>query len=77
MTLLKFDDSTATQILREIKFWQILKNGQKMSFMAILETLNFKFWRIWDLKVAQNSEPLKLPKMTFLDHLNSPKFDYT
>ena len=35
-----------------------------------------------DLKVAkidknQNPETLKLPKMTFLDHLNSPKLDFT
>ena len=24
-----------------------------MSFLAILETQNFEFWEIWDLKVAQ------------------------
>ena len=40
------------------------------------------FWYIWDLKVAkiyynQNSEPLKLPEMTFADCLNSQKFDFT
>ena len=51
-----------------------------MSFLAILETLDFEFWYIWDQKMAQiyknqNSEPLKLPKMTFFDHLDSPKFD--
>ena len=36
----------------------------------------------FDLKVAQiyqnqNSEPLTLSKMIFLDRLNSPKFDFT
>ena len=30
-----------------------LMNCQKMSFLAILETLNFEFWQIWDLKDAQ------------------------
>ena len=28
-------------------------NGPKISFLAILETLNIEFWYIWDLKVAQ------------------------
>ena len=39
--LLKFDHFTATQTLPEIKFWQIQK-GPKMSFLAILDTLNFE-----------------------------------
>ena len=50
--------------------------------MAISETLNFEIWSILDLKVDQidqnqNTESLKLPKMTFLDRLNSPKYDFT
>ena len=50
--------------------------------MAILETQHFEFWYILDLEVAQidlnqNSEPLELPKMTFLDRLKLPKFDFT
>ena len=52
-----------------------------MSFLAFLDTVNLEFWYICEFKVAQiyqnqNSEPLKMPKMTFLDPWNSPKFDY-
>ena len=67
LTLLKFDHFTTTFILH------VNSNGQKMSFMAILEswTLNFGKFGTW------KSEPLKLPKMTFLDCLNSPKLDFT
>ena len=41
-TLLKFDHFTATQILCEIKFWQI-QTVQKCHFWPFLETLNFEF----------------------------------
>ena len=86
LCLLTFDHFTATQILREIKFWwiQILvnSNGPKMSFLPILEVLNFDFskfgtWKLLEITENQNSEPLKWPKMTFLDCLSSPKFDFT
>ena len=50
-----------------------------MSYLTTSEALNFEFWSILELEVAQiylnlNSEPLKLPKMTFMDRLNLPKF---
>ena len=50
--------------------------------MAILKGLNFDFSKFEQLSrpkftKIQNSESLKLPKMTFLDHLNAPKFDFT
>ena len=45
------DDFTATQILREIKFWQI--QTVKKCYFDNLATLNFEFWSILDLKVAQ------------------------
>ena len=53
-----------------------------MSFLAILELLNFDFSQFEQLlspKVTkiERSEALKLPKMTFLDRLNLPKFDIT
>ena len=53
-----------------------------MSFLAILEVLNFdlsNFEQLSSPKVTkiQSSESLKLPKMTFLDRLNSPKLDFT
>ena len=69
--MLKFDLITATQILREIK---------KMLFLQILEVLNFDFSKLEQLLspkfTFQSSESLKLPKMTFLDHLISPKLDF-
>ena len=55
-------------------------NGPKMSFMAILEMLNFgKFgtWKLLKFIRNQNSQPLKLQKMTLLDCLNSPNFNFT
>ena len=56
-----------------------------MSFLAILETLNFEFlvnlgpekWlKVTKIRI-QKSEPLVLPRMTFFDQLNSPKSDFT
>ena len=70
LTLLKFDHFTATQILRENKFWWIQK-VQNCYFC--LEVLNFdisKFYQISKFRVS------KLPKMTFLDFLNLPKLDF-
>ena len=57
-------------------------NGPKMSFLPISEVLNFDFskfgtWKLLKFTKNQNSEPLKLAKITFLDCLNSPKFDVT
>ena len=50
--------------------------------MAIFEILNFdfgQFEQLSSLKITkiQTPESLKLLKMTFLDCLNSPKFDFT
>ena len=42
-----------------------------MIFSKFEQLSGLKFTRI------QSSESLKLPKMTFLDRLNSPKFDFT
>ena len=56
-------------------------NGPKMSFLAMIEVLNFdlsKFEQLPSPKFTeiQSSESLKLPKKTFLDCLNWPKFDF-
>ena len=56
-------------------------NGPKMSFLAILEVLKFDFSKFELLSSpkftkTQNTESLELPKVTFLDCLNSPKFDF-
>ena len=68
------DNLTATKILAK-------SNAQKMSFLAILEVLNFDFAyeQLSSPKFTkiQSLESLKLPKMTFLDRLNLPKFDFT
>jgi len=52
-----------------------------MSFLAILETLKFEFLVNWYLKGDSNLlkskfRTSKIAKMTFLDHLNAPKFDF-
>ena len=57
-------------------------NGPKMSFLPIYEVLNFDFSTFEQLSSPNfsknlSSEFLKLPKMTFLDHLNWPKFDFS
>ena len=54
----------------------------KMSFLALLEVVNFdfsNFEQFFNSKFTQfqNSESLKLVKMTFLDCFNSPKLDFT
>ena len=56
--------------------------GPKMSFLALLEVLNFDFSKFEQLSSPkftkiQSSASLKLPEMTFLDRFNSPKFDFT
>ena len=54
-----------------------------MSFLIILEVLNIDFSKVEQLssskftKKNRKAQSLKLPKMTFLDHLNSPKCDFT
>ena len=55
---------------------RVNSNSPKMSFLAILETLHI-LWILVNVLKNQNSEPQKLPKMTFLDPLNSPKVDFT
>ena len=39
--------------------------------------VNLELAKCWNLLKNQNCEPLKLPKLTFLDRINSPKFDFT
>ena len=56
--------------------------GPKLSILAILEVLSFDFGKFEQFSSPnftkiQSSESLKLSKMTFLDHLNSQKFDFT
>ena len=54
-----------------------------MSFLTILKVLDFDFLvnlsniQVPNLPKIQNAESLKLPIMSFLDGLNSPKFDFT
>ena len=53
-----------------------------MSFVAILEVLNFDFRKFEQLSSPKytkipSSATLKLPQMTFFDRLNSPKFNFT
>ena len=54
----------------------------KMPFLPILEVLNCdfsEFKQFFNSKFTklQSSEFLKWAKMTFLDSVNSPKFDFT
>ena len=54
---------SATQILREINFGRIW--AYKTAILTVLKTLEFEFWEIWALKMAQiyqnqNSERLKI-----------------
>ena len=54
----------------------------KNVILGMLEVLNFDFSKIEQLSSTkltkiQNSESLILPKMTFLNRWNSPKFDLT
>ena len=56
--------------------------GQKVSFLALLEVLKFnfsKFEQFFKAQIYQNSKfsIFKNAKMTFLDRLNSQKFDFT
>ena len=53
-----------------------------MSFLAILEVMNFDFCQFEHLSSpkftkTQSSDSLKWPKKTFLDRLNWPKYDFT
>ena len=63
------------------QFWQIWIS--KIAIFTISDTLNSEFWSIWELRNGSillrffTSEPLKVPKMTFSDRLNSPKFNFT
>ena len=57
-------------------------NGPKMSFLAILETLNFEVLVNLGLESCPNLlnsklRPSEMAKMTFLDRLNSLKCDFT
>ena len=54
----------------------------KNVILAILGILNFDFWSIWAFfkcQIYQNSNfrVSEIAKMTFLDRLNLPKFDFT
>ena len=72
---------TATPILCEIAFWGI-QTVQKILILTILEVLNsdlnkFEQLSSFNFTKIQSSESSILQKMTFLDRLNSPKFDIT
>ena len=59
---------------REINFGKIWNSN--IGIFTISETLNFEFGKVETWKMAQiysnqNSEHLKVPKMTFIDCLNS------
>ena len=49
-----------------------------MLILTILEVLNFDFskFQVPNVPKIQSSDSQKLPKMTFLDRLNSPKFNF-
>ena len=71
LTLLKFDTFTATY---KYSTWnQLLANpkGQKLSFLAVSEVLNFDFSKFEQFSSSKftefkTSESLHLPKITFL-----------
>ena len=70
-------------ILPSLRFtWNLIFanfNGQKISFLAIVEVLNFDFlskFQVPNWPKFQSLEHLKLPNMTFLDRLCSTKFDF-
>ena len=74
-------------ILQPLRFYVKSNFGEFKQFKNVIFG-NFKDSELWIfgkfgtwtlLKftyINQNSEPLKLPKMTFMDHLNSPKLDF-
>ena len=75
-TVWKFKNLIATQFYEKLILGKL--ESQKCYFY------NFRHSEFWygNWKMAQiyqypNSEPLKLPKMTFFDCLNLPKFDFT
>ena len=41
-------------------------NGPKISFLSILDTLNFEIWYIWDLKIAQIYQKSKFRTSTIV-----------
>ena len=58
--MLKLDNFTAAPILREIKFSLFANsNGPKMSFLAILEVLNFDFSKFEQLSSPKFTKNLK------------------
>ena len=55
-------------------------NGPKILILTIFEVLNLNFFEQLSSQkftIIQCSESLKLPKRTFLNRLNSTKFDFT
>ena len=79
MTLLKFDNFTTTSILHEIKFWrtQTVQKCHLWQFwraeLWILVNLGLESCSNWQKSKFLTS---KIAKMTFLDCLNSPNFDF-
>ena len=69
-TVWKFKNFPDTQFLCEINFVKIWD-------VKIVISGKFEHWTIAKIYHNQNSEPLKLPKMTFFDGFNLPKFDFT
>jgi len=67
-------------ILLEIIFGKIRLS--RIAIFTISEPINFVFWSIWDLEMAQVDKKLKFRtsksvKNDIFDRLISPKFDFT
>ena len=72
-TVWKFQDFSATLILREINFRE--SKSSKTAIFALLESLNFdfyEFWHFWRFKLTKFRAP-KVAKISVLELLDSPK----
>ena len=73
----KFQDFSATQILREINFGHL--DAPNTAILTIWPVLNLEFVRIFDISKSENfsksknSNPSKLLKRQFLNFWNQPK----
>ena len=67
LDFVKFDNFTATQILLEIKFWKI-QTVHNVIFGNFRHSELWKLVRLLKYTKNQNSEHLKLAKVSFMDH---------
>ena len=75
----KFQDSSATQILREINFGHF--EASKTAILTIWAALNFEFLEIFDFfkyEILKKSKVLasKFVQMTVFDRMKSVKIDF-